>query len=324
MARKRIVEGRARPKAEFDGEDRDEAVAEASDVEIEERPAPEEEEEGVAAASDDDDDEAPSPREQKKKNRYSEMRKAVEEKDRALAEERRRADMAQLEANQHRMYAQGVQALMGRQAQVDPHATELERLGKEQSRLIEAFQGRQAGLKAGESLPVSDVQKFREDHQALQDARYRVIARQNAPEQKPQVTHTDVQVAAADTLLRSKYPDVMSNQQAQQYAGHLYSAKLTAGTAREKALEEAMSETRKQFKMQSPEPTEIERKRFTGHGSAGLAGGNGGGKRQIHMTEDMKKLAIRKYPKLAPNEAIKKWASVVGPGVLEDEATYGR
>jgi hypothetical protein len=279
----------------------------------------EEEDEGVAETSDDDDGGEATTRLGKKKNRFSELRRERDDVTKKLADEQRRADMAEMAARSAQQYAQGVQALLGSQGKPDPHEAELERLAREQQSLIDAFNGRRNSLPKDQDLPAEEYAKVRTEMQKLQDARFRLIAKREQGAQPQGITQHEARVQANEAILREKYPDIMGNAQYATYTAHAYNAKKAAGLDDAHALEAAVEEARVTFKLKRAAPSNVEKQRLSGLGSA-QASSAAAGKRTIAMTPDMKKLAQARYPKLAPPEAWKKWAQRTGPKVLEDEA----
>jgi hypothetical protein len=304
------------PKQKFlkevaDGEEKHRATAAPEEVPIDED------------EKDDDEEESEPSRLEKKKNRYADLRRERDEAATKLRDEQRRADMAEMKAMSLEQYARGAQALMGSQGQKSAHDIELERLAKEQQGVINAFSARRAVLPQGQDLPAEEYDKMRAEVNRLQVQQQRAIVRHELGAQPRAATPMDAQVAAQEAMLRSKYPDIMGNPQYSTHTAHLFNAKKSAGLDDTRALEEAVGETRKAFKLKGPGPSDIEKARYAGP-STGLAGTTSSGKRAIMMSEDMKKIAIRANKGLPPEEAIRKWAKEVGPRVLEDEAKAGR
>ncbi len=120
----------------------------------------------------------------------------------------------------------------------------------------------------------------------------------------------------AQQIWVNKYPEVYGNQRAYQFAEATFNrrrALLEPGQAVSADLvDEVMAETMATFKLGKRQaPTASEKSRLSGVPSSG---GGGGSSRSegVHMTPELKRMAIAAYSELPEAEAIKKWVN--GPG----------
>lgn len=323
MAKEKAVEDpKKKPKPMIDGEDiRLAAKKPEKPPADDDAPPPDVDDDPDGGDDDSEESEEPS-RLAKKRARFSQLKSSLAEKEKALEAAQRRAELAEVEARMTKQYASGVQSLM-QGTQKDPYDAEIERVAAEQNRLVDSFQGRRNQMPAGQDLPPEEFVKFRNEHERLRDRRTELITHKAISSQPKPVTQQDVATKANEVALQQKYPDIMAVPQYNVHAGHLYQAKLLSGIDRDRALDEAVRETRKTFKLKTG-PSDVDLQRYGGPPS-GMAGPSGnGGHRTVEMTPQMTKMAMRTYPNLEPAAAIKKWQKEVGPKVAEDERLYGR
>lgn len=122
--------------------------------------------------------------------------------------------------------------------------------------------------------------------------------------------------------LSVKYPDVMANRQALQYAAGEFNKRVAMGEAdSEETHDMAMEEARRVILKKETRPSAMTKQR-----ASGMSGGSRGptveapAKLSMPAGSRLYRLAVASYPSMEPNEACQKWANVHGKAYLAKQA----
>lgn len=275
----------------------------------------------IAAAPEDDDDASDAgdggETRQDRKNARSAFRQAeLAKEDARKAREEALLARARLEAQQ--VHIDGIRSVLPQQpSQVD---RQLEEVGKQQDALVKGWQGRQATLRQGESIPEEEAHRTRAEWQRLADQRARLIAQSVAPHAtgpNPQ----QIQAMIMEAQLRAKYADVYAQPEALAFANALSVKYANEGKSGPDAVDAVMQETRKRLgigRQANGHSYDIDAQRFAGvpMGAAPMRGGA----TSYRMSAAEQKMAHAQYPKDAPDVAEKKWAEKTGKKILSKQS----
>lgn len=214
------------------------------------------------------------------------------------------------------------------QNQPDPLELATKRLQQEHEDLVATYNARFQATNG--QLPPEEAAQFRERGWALKNkseelAAFRVLQKTGklAPQQPQGLTEAQFYAMT----YQQEFPEVMRDPKLAARAARRFDDLVDDGEPPDiNTGRKAMAQVRDQFVPgRRPEPDQRLRQKLTGIGAGpGSGPGGRGGKQTIEMTPELRKMAVRAYKHLPPNQAIQKWANEVGPGFLEDMRREGR
>lgn len=255
-------------------------------------------------ADDDEPEEPQLSRREKKAQRQSLREQAEADREARLAAEQRAA------------YALGVaqttiQQSQQRQQFKAPHEIEADSIFKERELLVQEFNLARQRNK-GELTPEQEQDFKRRGYNLEERMAMNAVSRREAERQPPpQVQHQHDLMAT----LRARYPDVVGNPDAFQWALARYQTLVRHPNPKERATddwnttERVMQETREEFGMAQRSDRTPEQRRFAGS-PAGASGVSGETPKKILLNPEEKKRADAAYPHLAEAERYKRYAQV--------------
>ncbi len=282
-----------------------EAPAENPEIDVSE------DEEGVEAKTEDDDedeeDERPTrSRRAKKANRLKEYQTQADERVRNAEERARQAELVAA----HAAGLREAEAQRQQTAQEDPDEAEIKKARQRKVEINTLYNGLSAQEQAAQH------EKLQGELDLATEMEVQAIQRRTNRQMgvgRPQ----DPMAPYRNMVLQRHASDIIqSPPHVQQWGLARYRQLILEGHPdAEETVALAAEQTRKQFGMNSRVASARERPgpargSMTGASSNGGGGGGNGERKTVTMTQEFKRMAQARFPKLSPDEAQKEWAKV--------------
>lgn len=292
---------------QFKGGEKEEPEEKVKPVDPDEEEEEEESEEGERTEH--------TPRQQKRSNRYTEQKRAREDAERRLNETQQQNAFLQQQLQQTQTNVlQQIAASLPKRDEKDPLDEQLADVRKRRAQLHSLYEVK----KSANILTQEEYREMLDQDHRLTDEEMRINFERNAARKGLGQTPQQTQAEAIGKFVAMRHPDVFGHPTTKEYAIRTFQNMVLAGAPDGYAtLDRAVAETRKAFKLKTPEgerqpaPVTNHTRRVYSGAPAGAGGGTGEkGSRTVAPTKAHMSMAKAMYPDLykqSPQKAFNKW-----------------